>query len=300
MMNVGDLSLEDLGRCLQGDGAAIRSGSFITRIQTNLPELAAPIKTLYQDFPLLDGPVVTDYQLVIKSRARWRHGGAPYAELRFDGVPLFQPFERPLALAYLEWGLNHCIYSNAHQFLIFHAAVVDQNGSATLLAGRPGSGKSTLCAGLVHRGWRLLSDELALLRPQDLEIIPLARAISLKNQSIEIIKAFAPDAEFGPQIKNTQKGTIAHLRPPRESIKRINESSRATRIIFPKYVEDAEIRLQLIPKARAFFGLAENAFNYDILGAQAFRLTCKLIDACECYQLNYSSLEAAIDELDQL
>src|SRR3546814_5884714 len=53
------------------------------------------------------------------------------------------------------------------------------------LPGAPGSGKSTLTACLVHNGWRLLSDEIALVSLQDGGLTALARSISLKNRRSE-------------------------------------------------------------------------------------------------------------------
>src|SRR3546814_15972535 len=85
----------------------------------------------------------------------------------------------------LEWGLNWCIGAHGHQFLIIHAAVIERNGLAAILPGAPGSGKSTLTACLVHNGWRLLSDEMALVSLQDGGLTALARPISLKNRRSE-------------------------------------------------------------------------------------------------------------------
>ena len=70
-----------------------------------------------------------------------------------------------------------------------HAAVFERDSSAVVLPGPSGVGKSTLCAALVARGWRLLSDEVAMIRPQDGLLQPYPRPISLKNESIEMIAA---------------------------------------------------------------------------------------------------------------
>lgn len=46
-------------------------------------------------------------------------------------------------------------------FVVFHAAAVANNQGAVLLAGDSGTGKSTLLAALLQRGWTMLSDDLA-------------------------------------------------------------------------------------------------------------------------------------------
>lgn len=299
-MIVGALSSEDFSSRLAGSGITIRFGYFVARVQCNLPELAAPLRTLYFDFPVVTGESPIDYRVLIRSRPRWRHGLVRHAEFLLDGSPAFRPFERAFALAFFEWGLNRCIYAYAHQFLIFHAAVVERNGQALVMPARPGSGKSTLCAALVNRGWRLLSDELALVRPQDGALAPLARPISLKDRSISVIQDFAPESVFGPLIQNTHKGTVAHMRPPTESVERVDEPSRAAWILFPRYGPEEATRLAPVAKARAFFRIAENAFNYDILGASGFHLTRDLVDSCGTYDFSYSSLDEAVERLGAL
>ena len=70
--------------------------------------------------------------------------------------------------------------------------------------------------------------------------------------------------------------------------------------MFPRYVAARPEGLTAVPKTRGFFRLADNSFNYRILGETAFRETCKLVEACPCYDLTYSSLEQAVAILDRL
>lgn len=46
---------------------------------------------------------------------------------------------------------------------VFHAAVVACKHGAVLLAGESGVGKSTLLTALIHRGWEMLTDDLAIV-----------------------------------------------------------------------------------------------------------------------------------------
>jgi hypothetical protein len=44
---------------------------------------------------------------------------------------------------------------------------------------------------------------LALLDPQHGHAVALPRPISLKNESIDLIRSFAPQATFGPVVHET-------------------------------------------------------------------------------------------------
>ena len=172
-------------------GSAYQQAPFVSRIISELPELAAPIHLLYEEFPIVQDSLV-DFHVRVKPADGLYHRLRSHIVFTLDRQEAFYPFPRKLALPLFEWGMNWCVYSNAHQYVMVHAAVVQKGAKTCMLPGASGAGKSTLCAALVSRGWRLLSDELAIWRPGDDMILPIARPISLKNRSIELIKAFAP------------------------------------------------------------------------------------------------------------
>jgi HprK-related kinase A len=299
-MKVGDLSIEHLAARLARGGVAIRWGPFVSRIVSRLPELPAPIRLLYADFPIEPPGGICDFNVSIRARRSPRPWSEAQVEFVLHGEPIFTPFPRPFAPALLEWGLNWCVYSSAHQFLIIHAAVVERGGHALLLPGQTGAGKSTLCAALVSAGWRLFSDELALIDPADGSVRPIARPISLKNASIDLIRGVAPDAAFGPCAIATHKGTVAHMRPPAESVRRADEPGWPRWIVMPQFAQGEALHLAPLPKARAFFNLAETSMNYEVLGDTGFRLMVRLIDDSDCYKLTLSSLDEAVAAMDQL
>ena len=204
------------------------------------------------------------------------------------------------ALAVLEWVINLVVALRYHCFLMLHAAVVERHGFALLMPAEPGSGKTTLCAALVHRGWRLLSDEFGMVRPGTTDLIPLSRLMPVKNDAIEVIARFAPDARWGPVIPNTRKGTIRHLRPPTESVERAEQTARVRWVVFPRWRRGAQLHLGPVPPAQAFMQVAANAFNYEMLGHAAFTTVRSIIQASTCHQLEYSDLDAAVAALDEL
>ena len=145
-----------------------------------------------------------------------------------------------------------------------------------------------------------MSDEFGLIRPGDSRLVPVPRPMALKNESIGAIREFAPDAEIGPVVDGTRKGTVAHVKPPEESILRQNESARARWVIFPRWLEGSDLALEKMPKADGFMRLALNAFNYEVLGQSGFSAVRDVVDHADCFSLVYASLDEAVERIDAL
>lgn len=291
-MKVFALSPNELADRLGSEGLRIRTGPFTVHLRSRLPQIAQGVFVLYADFDLSDGPFA-DFHVQVGTPRNLRRWYRPQVIFSFDGQQPFRPLALPQALPVFEWGVNWCIANHAHQFLIIHAAVIERDGLAVILPAPPGSGKSTLCAGLVSRGWRLLTDELALIMASG-HVVPLPRPVSLKNESIDVIRRFAPDATIGPLSKDTHKGTVAHMKPPAESVARSAEPALPACIVFPKFQPGAGAELQRRRKGKTLLQLAENTFNYNVLGARGFELLASLVDRCECYDFGYSRLDEAV------
>ena len=297
-MKIGELSRGDLGERLAGTGIRLRIGPFSTHLQTSLPRMVASLQLLYSEFPLEDCEGVADFHARLTrpwgSRRWWR----PQVFFHVDGNNLFEPFPLALAPPLFEWGLNWCISTRAHQFLILHSAVVERDGRAILLPAHPGSGKSTLCAALVHRGYRLLSDEHVLLRPEDGLVVPVPRPIALKNDSIALIRELAPELTLGPPYDDVRKGIVTHVRPPPDSVARASETALPGAVVFPRFEALSPTRLEPADKAEAMMELVDNSVNYGLWGSRGFETLANLIDATPCYFLEHSGLDKALDALE--
>lgn len=297
---VGDLPPGEFAARLGRTGVAVRIGPFDFRIGARARGLAGALHSLYRDYPLLTGERVLHGHVAVRDVMNWLP--TPRRRVRFtvDGRAPHEDMPAGQALPVLEWGINLVIAMRYHCYLMLHAAVLERGGRALLLPAWPGHGKTTLCAALAHRGWRLLSDEFGLVRPGTRELVPIPRPMPLKNASIDVIRHFAPEAFLGPVIPGTRKGTIAHVRPPAESVARAQETAPAAWIVFPRWAEGAALSLGEMPKSEGCMQLATNAFNYEILGEQGFATARDLIDGARCYRLVYSSLDEAVEALGAL
>ncbi len=300
-MKLLQLPRPELHRQLAGAGVWMRTGPFSIKVQSRVRSVADGLVELYGQFEVRNAhEAFADFHVSVNPPATLRRWLRPQVSFSFDGTRPFKPLPRDQAFPMLEWGLNWCVSTHAHHYLIIHAAVVEKNGLAAILPAPPGSGKSTLTAGLVLSGWRLLSDELTLINRKTGLIQPLPRPVSLKNQSIDIIRQFDPDAYINRASHDTIKGTVAHMRPPRDSVLRQHEPARPGWVIFPKWEAGAPTALTPRSQAQTFMFLAQNAFNYSHLGADGFRVGTSLIDQVHCYDFHYSDLREAIAAFDRL
>jgi len=297
-VRIADLSLRELEQRL-GHGLGLATGPFRFRITSRQKRVAQGLHSLYADFEVGDFDY-HDYHIRLAPPRGLRRWLRPQVFFWLDDFSPFKPLPANHDFAQLEWGMNWCIAGHAHHYLMLHAAVLEKNGQAVILPGDPGAGKSTLTALLALSGWRLLSDEITLIDRDDGMIVPLARPVSLKNASIEVVRAFSPDAVIGEAALDTHKGTVAHLKPPSDSVARMHERAIARHIVFPRWRAGADATSSPHSKADAFIHAASHAFNYGELGELGFHLTARLLDRCDCRNFEYSELNDALDFFEGL
>lgn len=298
-MNLGDLPKPVLQSRLREQGIQVPCGPLLMRLATSLPELAEAIALLYADFPVEDDGAICDFEARVDPAWPWL-GAAPFRARAFiDGRRAFGPFPRRQALPMFEWAVNWSVFTRPNQYLLLHAAVLERGGAAVILSGKPGAGKSTLASGLLFRGWRFLSDEVAMIRT-DGRLLPLPRPLSLKDESIDLVRGLAPQAVIGPACEGTRKGTVAHLRPPAESVRRAREATRARWLVFPRYTAGASTDLRPVSRAQALLRAGDEAFNYSMLGCAGFETLADVVNECSCFDLRFDNLGEALDALEAL
>lgn len=295
ILRLGDLTQPQIERALRGEGLALDIASFRCLVKSNTGLLSQPLWRLYQDFGAstsINGFYDFRVQLRKSRPLPWKpwdvafdwEGSSPFPSLPLAHThPLF------------EWGLNWCVATASGAHTVIHSAVVERDGLALVLPGSPGSGKSTLCAGLALGDWRLLSDELTIISQVDGWVQPVPRPISLKNKSIDIIRSHVPSADLTVPVTDTHKGSIAYARPPASAVAGHDCPVPVGYVVFPKYVAGAQLDFEPLTHAEALSELMENTFNVGLLGAAGFTALARAMAQAKCYAVEYGDLSSIMN-----
>lgn len=302
MTTVAELGYRTLAARLSRGTLAVQTGPFRFALRSRLASVARGIWQLYADHPVLEPDRGCDFHCELQSAPGLRRYYRPQALFYADAMRIFKPLPRNQAFPMLEWGLNWCVGMQTKHLLLFHAACLERNGRAVILPAPPEAGKSTLCAALANRGWRLLSDEVAVVdlaghRPL---LYGLARPVSLKNASIDVIRRFAPEAVISAPCYDTRKGSVAHMQPPSESVSRASDPALPGWVVFPCYRPHGPVSWRERSPAHTLMGLIGQSFNYAALGQRAFHRTVDLVEQAPGYDFGYSRLEEAVESFDAL
>lgn len=278
----------------------LRIPPFNLRVRSAHRDVAAHLDFFYAAYPRLDDRAFVDFDLQVLPGQGLRRVWRRQARLEIDGLTPFLPLPANQAAPLLEWSLNWAIASRALGYLVMHAAVVARDDAALVLPGFPGAGKSTLCASLCWLGgWRLLSDELAILDPPTGDLAPNPRPIALKNESIDLVSRF-PGVRLGPSYADTRKGTVGHAAAPEASIRAADRPARCRWVVFPRYSPGVAASVERIDRAEAFALISEQSFNKERMGEAGFSALCRMLDGASCHAIDYGSTEQGLALIESI
>ena len=294
-VNLSEIPDRQLGKLMTTQGLALEVGPFVTQVRILFPNIREEFCHLYGGYPAWPEGAIANNHLSVYGRNFYRRYIKPQACVDTMMKDAFIPLPAELGMVATEMGLNWQIAVGCKNLLLFHAGVVEKNGCVVIMPAASGSGKSTLAAGLSFAGWRLFSDEFGLADIDTGEFVPYPRPVSLKNESIPVMKDWAaPGTTFSPEYHGTPKGTICYMRPPAESISRMYERAGAGAVILPSFRPGATPEIKPITRSMAFFKLVMSSANYGDIGERSFRVMTEIADKAACCEIIYPNLEEGI------
>lgn len=278
--------------------ATLKVGPAVFRLGSAWSAPLAAVKGLYAGYPDAAGEPA-DFTVRLQPAGPGRRLIRPSIFITGD---YWLADAAPMALAHgllaAEMGMNLQMALGWRRHLLIHAAAMEKDGRALLMSGESGSGKSTLAALLGERGWRLMSDEFALIDLVDGTVVPFPRLVSLKNAAIDAVRAVAGEDRLGPLMAATAKGDIRHLVPRAEHVAAMDRPAVPALLLFPRFGQAGAARP--VDPPECFVRLTQASTNYVALGEAGFRSLTGLVDRVPAVAIDYASGEEGLRMVDDL
>jgi hypothetical protein len=214
---------------------------FPFRLRTNVPDVHSLMAGLYRNF-LTSSPKGEAADAVIEAHDSgegfgWRLGAKSGTVSTLSG-----------ALWNLEAALCETIIRSQRSSIAVHAATIQIADSVAMVAGCSQAGKTTLSLALGRRGLPVLGDDVALVEPETLKVLPIPRCFHVDDGGADLLKADGlrlPDAwprfrfivpnDFGKLAKPPGRaGCLIFMRGPRAehpSIAAVSQAEMTARLL---------------------------------------------------------------------
>ncbi|MEE9296366.1 MAG: hypothetical protein V3W34_15585 [Phycisphaerae bacterium] len=212
-----------------------------------------------------------------------------------DGTRRFVVASEKAVLPHIEWAINWQIMLYLPRYYEIHAGVVEYQGQGVIFPAVPGSGKSTLTAGMLRRGWRYLSDEFALIDPETLELHPYPKAVCLKEGSFGVLETLGLQRRERSAYLKGKKGLVTFVRPEEFGPLAVGSRCPIRHIVFCRHEAGRRPTLQPMSPADAVLRLTRLSFNFQKFRTRGIEILTSVVRQARCYELVTGPIDESCD-----
>jgi hypothetical protein len=200
--------------------------------------------------------------------------------------------------SYLEWMITCNALSHLEKFLQLHAGAVIKDGEKViLLPAEHGYGKTTLVANLIKNGYGCLADDIVLVDPETLAILPFPRSFLIKEDGIEkLSESNLLDKDSGYYYKD---GGVLYYNPTTQ-IKSIVERVVPYAIIELGYDQNSRNELKPLSQHGMCLSLLKQSFNIHTYKRKGVETITRLVRESKCYSLRTNNMRDAVRLVAQI
>jgi hypothetical protein len=182
----------------------------------------------------------------------------------------------------------HLQFMRARPDLLWlHAATVERNGSALLIAGSSGQGKSTLSTKLCERGWRLLSDDISPASMESDIVYPFPQLPRRRRFPGAMVDRY--------KLHTLEREEVA-FKPDWLTRSPVCVSA----IAYIEFSNDHSATLERLSRGAAALELLRNSVNFGDHRNAAVSRAVSLGVRIPAYRLCYNSVTMAVEYLESL
>jgi hypothetical protein len=180
----------------------------------------------------------------------------------------------------------------------FHAGAVCLSQQGVLLPGPRRSGKSVLTLGLLLKGGRYLSEDVAVLEHRSLQLTPSGSGVSIRRESITVYPEVAGRWTAIPPVQDADPYQQVAFTSPDRIGSGVSKPCDVTLIVFPIYASGTlSAVLEPLPAGQAVLRLLENCISLGTDVDRGLDVVIALAEKADAYILRYHDARDARDRI---
>jgi hypothetical protein len=215
----------------------------------------------------------------------------PTLRVTWQGEPVATGVDRMVAYSSLLAHVNRRAVAAADDDLLLRAGCVMRDSDVVLVSGARGSGKSTLVAALVARGFDYLADEVVAVDLSTALIRPFTRPLWLDDHAFDLL----PEVVAIRTARSAGDASMHVVDLDRARVSARWSRVATTMIVFPECDGSGITALGAMPSGNAVVRLAEESFNLLNHGVAAFDTLERLTRSAPSFRLISDDPHAAAD-----
>ncbi len=201
------------------------------------------------------------------------------------------------AIFNLQWLIHREVLSGITDRIRIHAGCGEWEGKRFLVVGDKGVGKTTLMVSLLLAGFRVVGDELALVREG--KAMPFPRRFNIKEESTGLLPKMKPLFESLPYNMTYYNQKMYSLSPQDAGYDWKIDEGEVRAIIYLERNHGGKTRMEECPKYRMVEKIMPMSFLSETADHLKIGELCRLIDNADCSILHIGDLEGAVSALQE-
>jgi hypothetical protein len=184
---------------------------------------------------------------------------------------------------YAVWDIHYSASQFVRSFLALHAGAASADGQGLLLPAPQETGKSTIVAALLQRGFNYLSDEVGALDPITRRMYPHPKLLHLDPDAVDLFPGLEGRLE---DRKGRARSSIERTVRPSDLDAGVGGPAPVRWVVFMSRDRQGPPRLTPVARAEAVEQMAENAFNLYRYGDRGVVLLARIAEGAETFRID--------------
>ena len=218
-------------------------------------------------------------------------------EILVNGKKKYRTNSKSELYSQLEWIVTCNTLSHLREFFQIHAGAVVKGRKVILLPAGHGSGKTTLTLSLTRNHYRCLSDDIVLIDPKSLMVIPFPRSFLIKEDAIKkLTRSNLIDKRNGYYCRSDD---TLYFNPDTGN-KLSTRKIKPYAIVELKHNRRFKNELRPVSKSQMCIKLLRQSFNVHDYKRKAVTILTGLVRKSKCYSLKTNNVDDAVRLISQI